>query len=409
MRTYSQALDRISPIALLLAALAGCGQSVDSTIDPRSMAWPQIEQAARGREVRLVMWTGDPAINRYMQDFIVPRLKRRYDITLHIVPGQADIPNLLATEAAAGRTTSSMDMVWINGEVAYKLRQMHALFGPFTAQLPNNTYVDWRNPQIALDFQQVVAGDEAPWGNVQLLLIVDSARVLVPPADPSSLAAWITAHPGRFTFDTAFTGLSFLKSLMYACAESPAELTGPFDEKAYVRLRDRVFAWVHEVQPALWRAGKTFPKDVAQLHQLFANGEVDFTMSFNDGEVDNKVANGLFPSTARAYALTTGTLANSHFLGIVAHAPEPAAAMVVINELESIEAQYEKQKPSVWGDGTVLDVARLPPPWPARFAAIPGRERAPDRAALAKLARAEPAPEYMIRLDRDFRQQFIEQ
>jgi putative spermidine/putrescine transport system substrate-binding protein len=57
------------------------------------MGWPTIEQAARGHPLRFVMWTGDPAINRYIGDFIKPRLKARYDLDLAVVPGQADIPN----------------------------------------------------------------------------------------------------------------------------------------------------------------------------------------------------------------------------------------------------------------------------------------------------------------------------
>ncbi len=397
-----------SIIALLSAALVTCGRQTEGpTVDPKTSTWPAIELAARGQQVYFIMWTGDPAINRYMQDFVVPRVRERFGIELKIVPGQADIPTMLSNEIAAGQAVSNTDMVWINGETFFKLRQIKALYGPFTSKLPSDRYVDWRNPRIANDFQQTVDGYEAPWGNVQLLLIVNADAVPNPPRDPASLLQWIKAHPGRFTFDTAFTGLSFLKSLMYAFAEDQHALQGAFDEALYLRLRDRVFAWVRQARPALWRAGKTFPKDIGQIHQLFANGEVDFTMSFNDGEADNKVAIGLFPRAARAYALTTGTLANSHYLGIVARSAHKAAAMVVINELQSAEAQYEKQKPSTWGDGTVLDTARLPPPWPARFAAIPGRERAPPRAELAALSLPEPAPEYMIRLERDFREQII--
>jgi len=391
----------------LLALLMACGGAPPPDVDPRTLSWAGIEHAARGQQVHLAMWTGDAAINRYMREFIAPRVRERYDIRLEIVPAAGDIPALLANELSAGQPRSHLDVVWINGETFYKLRQLDALFGPFTRHLPNDALVDWHNPRIARDFQQEVDGYEAPWGTVQLLLITDGARVPQPPRDPAALAAWIIGHPGRFTFDTAFTGLGFMKSLMIGLSDDRAVLDGPFDEARYVAARDRLFDWLRAVQPALWRAGETFPRDVAQLHQLFANGEVDFTMSMNDGEVDNKVASGLFPAAAHAYALDSGTLANSHYLGIVARAPHKAAAMVVINELQSAEAQYEKQRPAVWGDGTVLDIARLPVPWPARFATLPGRERAPSREDLASRALAEPSPQVMIRLERDFRARFL--
>lgn len=392
---------------LLLAALLTACERAPAPDDPRGLQWPEIERAARGAEVYLGMWTGDAAINRYMRDRITPRLRERYNIDLHIIPAQGDIPTLLANELAAGQHTSHFDLLWINGETFYKLRQLAALYGPFTDVLPNNAYVDWRNPRIAQDFQQSVDGFEAPWGTVQLLLIVDGARLAQPPQDAQALAQWILAHPGRFTFDSAFTGLSFMKSLMIGLAADRNALAGPFDETRYLHARDQLFAWLRRVRPALWRQGKTFPREVAQLHQLFASGEVDFTMSMNDGEVDNKITTGLFPASAKAYALSSGTIANSHYLGISARAPHKAAAMVVINELQSPQAQYEKQQPAVWGDGTVLDIARLPPPWPARFAAIAARGHAPTRAELTSRALAEPSAEVMIRLERDFRAQFL--
>ncbi len=392
---------------LLLALCAACAPEAPPEVDPRTLAWPALVDAARGSELRMAMWTGDPAINRYMQQFIAPRLRERYGITLSIVPVAGDVPVLLGNELAAGQTRSHLDLVWINGENFYKLRAQQALFGPFTEYLPGNAYVDWRNPRIARDFQQDVAGFEAPWGTAQLLLITDTARVSAPPRDVTALAAWIHAQPGRFTFDLSFTGLSFLKSLMIGLSDERGALDGPFDEARYGAARERLFAWLRDVQPSLWRAGKTFPRDVAQLHALFANGEVDFTMSMNDGEADNKVASGLFPPSAQAYALDSGTIANTHYLGIVARSPHKAAAMVVINELQSPEAQYEKLRSGVWGDGTVLDVERLPPPWPTRFATLPGRERAPPRAALKGRALAEPSPEVMVHLERDFREHFL--
>jgi len=399
----------LSAAALTVLLLACSPSSDDSTVDPRSLDWPEIVKAARGETVYFVMWTGDPAINRYMREFVVPHLHKRHGITLEIVPGQADIPSMLMTEIEAGQTVSSMDMVWINGQVFYQLRQIDALYGPFTSKLPNDLFVDWDNPMIAIDFQQRVNGYESPWGNVQLLLITDTERVAHLPRTPRALAEWIHAHPGRFTIDSEFTGLSFLKSLMYAFADSPQELQGSFDRNVYNKLKNRVFEWVRGVRADLWREGRTFPKDVSQLHQLFANGEVDFTMSFNDGEVDNKVAVGLFPKTARAYALKTGTLQNTHYLGIVARSAHKPAAMVVANFLISPEAQLEKLKPEVWGDGTVLAMERLPAPWRSRFRNVPGRSRAPERDALQLFARPEPAPQYMIRMDEDFRNEIVRQ
>lgn len=393
-------------VALLLGvALSSCERPPPAAESlPQTADWSQILAAARGQTVTMAMWQGDPAINAYLHDFVAPRLLKDEGITLRLVPGQGDaIVNELMTEAEAARRVSSFDLVWINGETFYQLRQIHALYGPFTQRLPNAQYVDWGNPLIGEDFQQPLQGYECPWGNVQLVLITDRQRVPTVPSDLQSLAVWIHAHPGRFTFDMGFAGMSFLKSLMYAFA-SPDELSGAFDRAVYVRLRGAVFGWVDSVRADLWQQGRVFPASTAQLNQLFANGEIDFSLSFNAGEVDNRVASGLFPQTAYAFVLTTGMLQNTHYLGIVARASQPAAAMVVANWLISPEAQLKKLDAVVWGDGTVLDVAKLPQVWRSLFARAQVRVHSQPRSSLERYARREPSAQLMIELSRDFRQ-----
>ena len=393
---------------VLSMGLAACGRTSPAPPDPKSQTWPQIVAAARGQTVIMAMWQGDPGINAYLRDFVVPRLRSEAGVTLELVPGQGDaIVATLMTETEAHRAASAFDLVWINGETFYQLRQIHALYGPFTRALPNQRYIDWNNPFIAEDFQQPLDGYECPWGNVQLLLITDLRRVPSPPTDPAALAAWIHAHPGRFTFDTGFTGMGFLKSLMYSFVKRPDALQGPFDRTAYDEVRDQVFFWIDAVRRDLWRQGRTFPPSTAQLDQLFIDGEVDFSMSYNDGQVDNRVQSGAFPATAAAFELQTGTLQNSHYVGIVERSSHKAAAMVVANFLISPEAQLRKLDPVVWGDGTVLDVGKLPNDLREQFARAAARNHAPPRSAIQPYARAEPAPQVMMELSRDFRRRYL--
>ncbi|HCR48523.1 MAG TPA: ABC transporter substrate-binding protein [Bacteroidetes bacterium] len=395
-------------ILLFLLILNGCGKPT-STPQTLPTTWPEMETAAKGKTVRMFMWTGDPFINRYMQEYVVPNVKSAHGIDLQISSGQGNqLVSLLATELEAGKTTSSADIMWINGETFYQLRQLKALFGPFVDRLPNSRYVKMNSPFINTDFQQKVDGFEAPWGNVQMAFIYDTTRVQTPPQNRSQLAAWIKAHPGRFTIDTQFAGLTFLKGLLIDIAGGQTVLNGPFDEAKYQQYSAQLWQYLKDLRPHFWRRGETYPEGVAQLHQLFANREIDFTMSNNDGEVDNKVLQGLFPETARAYVWESGTIQNSHFLGITTHSGQKPAALVVINFLLSPEAQHKKMIPKIWGDGTVLDTQKLPLEKRMMFENIPGRKYAPNRADIQNRALMELAPEYMIRLAADFRKQMIE-
>ena len=392
------------PLVVLGAGLAyGCGSAPRSS-GPADVTWQETVSQAKGQTVTWAMWQGDPHINAYVRDFVAPRLLRDRGVTLKAVGGQGNtIVSTLMTEREAGKAASELDLMWINGETFYQLRQIDALYGPFTDRLPNASFVDFENPYVKFDFQQEVKGFECPWGNVQLAIIYNSKRVPAPPRNRAALLDWVKHNPGRFTFDNSFTGMTLLKSWLIDLAGGGQALAGPFDQAKYEAYAKALWAYVNELRPFLWKKGETYPAGVAELHQLFASGEVDFTMSNNDGEVDNKILQGLLPDTARAYVFDEGTIQNSHYLGIVKTARHVAGALVAVNFMISPEAQYEKLKPAVWGDGTVLAISRLPAPWPERFQDVPERRYAPKRSDIQGRALMELAPEYMIRISEDFR------
>lgn len=393
-------------IAVLILALFlfACDQGGGNS-DPSDLSWEQIEKDSEGKTVQLMMWQGDVYINAYMQDYVVPKVKELHGIDLQISSGQGNqIVNTLLTELEAGKNESQLDLVWINGETFYQLRQIEALFGPWLDKLPNAEYLDLDNPFIGRDFQQDIEGYECPWGNVQLSIIYHSDLVSSPPADMKAFAEFIRANPGVFTIPSEFTGMTLLKSWLIALAGGEGSLDGPFSEEKYFEPSQMLFDYLSSMRGYWWNEGQDVPSSLAQVHQLFANKELWFTMSNNDGEADNKVLQGLFPETARSFVFESGTIQNSHYMGIPALSANKEAAMVVANFLISPEAQFGKMQPSVWGDGTVLNISGLPADWQEQFANIPGRERALPRSSIDTYALQEIDPEYMIRLYDDYRE-----
>lgn len=395
---------------------AGCGErsarsadgvSVDAQTEVATLTalpWDSVIARARGTTVVWRKWRGDPAINAFVDGWVAEQLRTRYGIRLEAVEGQgAELVNQLVLEREAGRGRGVASLLWINGETFAQLRVESLLAGPWAGVLPSAQYVDSASPIITRDFEQDPAGFESPWGSVQFALIHDTVRTPNPPRTFAELASWIEAHPGRFTHDQGFTGVTFLKMLMYAEGGGVGAFAGGFTEERYARGRAAVFAWLERVRPHLWRNGATYPPDVAATHRLFANDELDFSMSNNQHDVVNKIRQGVLPPTARATLLRDGTIANAHYVGIPFNAPNPAGAMVVADLLLSPEAQYEKLRPEVWADGTVLDVQRVPEPWRTRFGSLAQDPRALARDSLARYARPEVAPAYHERLQADWR------
>ncbi len=393
----------------LFFILPACNNNSDiSQKDPLQLSWSDILKDAKGKTINFMMWQGDPQINKYMNDYIVPAVKDSFGITLQISAGQGNqIVSILMSEKEANKNISNIDMCWINGETFYQLRQIDDLFGPFVSRLPNSQYIDLKNPFISYDFQEPVDGMECPWGNVQLCIIYNKDKVSAPPKNRNELEAYVKQNAGRFTIGADFTGLTFLKSLLIDIAGGSENLKGKFDESKYKKYSAQLWDYINRIKPYFWKEGKTFPASVSQMHQMFAQGELFFTMSNNDGEVDNKVATNTFPQYAASYVLDGGTIQNSHYLGITKSSANKAAAMVVCNFMISPAAQLKKNLSSIWGDGTILNIEKLPANIKSKFDSVQNRIYSPKRSDIQSKALMELAPEYMIRLNDDFRKYVI--
>lgn len=404
-------LRRLAIVFLCLSVFAGWGCTDQKEQDGTTLlekSWEEIVEQARGQTVTMMMWKGDQNINNYMQNYVRPAMKKKYDINLKIAGGQGNtIISILMKELEAGQATSELDMMWINGETFYQLRRINALFGPFVEHLPNAKFLDLEDPFVRYDFQQAIEGYECPWGTVQFTMIYDTTQLQNPPRTMQELERFVKEHPGRFTISNDFTGMTFLKSILISMA-GPDALQGTFDPEKYKKYSTRLWEYLNRIKPYLWRTGKTFPSSVSEMHRLYANGEIWITMSNNEAEADNKVEEGMFPSTSRAYALDSGTIRNSHYVGIPKHSNRKAGAMVVANFLISPAAQLEKLKPRVWGDGTVLNPSALPTQWRQKFEQVAELDHAPSRSMLREKALRELAPKYMIRLYEDFRKHIIQ-
>jgi putative spermidine/putrescine transport system substrate-binding protein len=365
--------------------------------------WAEVVAAARDTEVTWRMWRGDPSINAFIEDWVAPRLRESHGIVLRTVDAQGpEIVNQLTVEREAG-AAGFADLVWINGETFHQLREEALLQGPWAHRIPAAALLDSASATIMHDFERPLDGWESPWGRVQFALIYDEARTPDPPRTVEELGQWIRENPGRFTHDQAFTGVTFLKGVMYALSGGHEPFAGGFDARAFDEGGERLWSWLAAHAPHFWRGGATYPAGVAELHRLFANHEVDFSFSNNENEVVTKVRQGILPPSSRATVLRDATIANAHYLGIPFNARNPAGAMVVADFLLSPEAQLAKADPDTWGDGTVLAMDRLEPRWRQAFEGLEVDPRAIPRDTLDRYARPEVSPAYHERILEEWR------
>ena len=374
---------------LLVAAAAGLvacagapapgagGSSAQAEVLP----WEEVAQQARGQTVDLWMYGGDQQGNAYVDDVLAPAAQE-LGVTLRRVPvaDTADALNRVLSELQAGPgDDGSVDLVWVNGENFRSGQQAGAWLCDWAQRLPNAQYLDTADPVVTTDFGVPVEGCESPWHKAQFVLAYDSARVADPPATVEELLAWARANPGRFTYPAPpdFTGSAFVRQVLYGLGGGPAAVPLEHSEEAYAEVAPPVLEELAALGPSLWRAGETYPRDLAQLEELYAGGQVDVTMTYGPATLDGLVADGTFPATTRVLALEGGTLGNASFLAVPVNAADAEGAQVVADLALSPEQQLAKARPEVWGQYPAVEPELLPAEVAAGFDALPRSEVVP--------------------------------
>ncbi|MDQ6814794.1 MAG: ABC transporter substrate-binding protein [Bacteroidota bacterium] len=406
-------MKKISLLAgflVILLYLFGCNnQSATTDVNIEKLSWPQIEQIGKGKAVTMVMSVGSKGVNKCMNEFVIPELLQRFGIKMNIINGQGkEIVSNIMSEKEAGKAVGQADLCWINGETFYQLRQIDGLFGPYTDKLPNSKFVDYSNPIIKYDFQEEVKGYETPWSLAAFSLIYDSARVKQAPVSMQDFEQYWKAHPGKFTIPNDFSGLTLIKTWLIELAGKPDALDGKFDQHKYDQYSQQLWSWLNKNKQYFWKKGETFPANNTLVSQMFANGELDFALSFSVADIDLKIAEGVYPATSKPLILKAGSIQNANYIGITANSAQKAAAMVVCNFLISPEAQAKKADLNFSGAHTVLSEKKLSSADQERFNVLATVKHGLQPKDLEGKAIKEPAPMYMIKVSDDFRKKVIE-
>jgi putative spermidine/putrescine transport system substrate-binding protein len=410
-------LSLLTLIALIITACiaapsGGAPAAADKNAPPTYKNWDEVLAAAKGTTVNWHMWGGSDWINQQVDQNVGGPLKEKFGVTLNRVPleNTADAVNKVLNEKAGGVTAGgSIDLIWINGENFRTMKDGALLYGPFTTLLPNGKYVNWQDPALGYDFGVAIDGYESPWASFQWVLEYNSKSVANPPKTFEELRDWIKANPGRFTYPAPpnHVGSAFVRMLFYWAAGGADPFLKEFDQAEYDKVAPKVWEYLNEIKPNLWRNGETYP-ELGPMADMLANGEIDFAMEYDANRASSYIKSGQYPDTIRTTVLDTGTPANISYVAIPFNAPNPAGAMVLANYLLSPEYQAGMADFSSLGWGVAIDPSRLSADEQAQLAKIQhgGATLAPD--VLRSHAQAEARASWVKPIDDGWKQNVLE-
>lgn len=385
---------------------------VNNYISTKENSFSDTTSAASGQIVHFNAWGGSPAVNDYIS-WAGKRLKEDHNITLvHVkLTDTGDAVSRILAEKTAGRTKGgSVDLIWVNGENFASLKRNGLLRRDAWAfDLPSWQYTDETAlPALVNDFGNPTEGLESPWGRAQLVFAYDQDSVPSPPRSAMALKEWILANPGRFTFPQppAFTGTSFLKQIAIELSDDRSVFAQDATTQDTEAALAPLWSWLDGVAPSLWQKGRSYPKNYTNLSQLLGDGEINIAMAFNPAKFSNDIKTGVLPSTIRTYIHDGGTLANVHYVAIPFNAKSSEAAMITADFFLSPEAQIRKANSDIWGDPTVLSMAKLSPQHRDAFNALPrGIATLTEEELSASLP--EPHPSWVSVLEKGWESRYL--
>lgn len=353
--------------AVLAFSLAGCSESEKPKEqikgDLLDKDFEELLEAARGTTVTFYGWGGSQQTNSWIDGYLTENVKKDYDITVKRVGMNIDeILNRLLNEKQLNVEKGNIDVVWINGENFFTAKENDLLFGPFTEKLPNfNTYIDKDSPDVKYDFGYPVDGYEAPYGEAQFVMVYNSEKMDKTPADHKELLEFAKENPGKFTYPAPpdFIGSAFVRNIIYDIVGYEQFMDMEADEETVRAAIAPALEYLKELKPYLWMEGKTYPAEAPLLENMYADGEVWMSMTYNPNSASGKVETGEFSESTRTFVFDNGTIGNTHFVAIPFNAPNKAGAMALINYILNVESQATKYEPATWGDLPVLDNDKL--------------------------------------------------
>lgn len=371
----------------LLISMAGCQKQEEAKQSALEMEWEEILKEADGKTVNFYGWGGSQQVNTWLDTELSTYLSETYNVTLNRVPMNIDdiLNKLLGEQQLEAESEGTIDVVWINGENFATAKSNNLLFGPFTNKVPNfNKYIDQESPEVHYDFGFSIDGYESPYGKAQFVMIADGEVVEEYPKDYKALLEFAKANPGKFTYPAPpdFTGSAFVRNIIYDIVGAEEFMELEADKETVKEAIQPALDYLLDLKPYLWKKGESYPATTAQLDNMYSDGEVLMTVSYNPNHVAGKISTGEFTSSSEAFVFDNGTIGNTHFLAIPNNAPNTAAALVLIDAVLSPAMQASKYDPNNWGDLPVLDNDKMNDEEKEIFNSVPIGQGVPPQAEL---------------------------
>lgn len=381
------------------------------------MTFMDLELAAAGSQVNFWMWNGGARYNNWVDNWLAPRMLAKYQIRVVRNPDPSGAPEAvqrLRDEQTSGTSTSSVDMIWINGNNFRNLKDEGFAYCNWANKLPSSKHYNWFSPSIAFDFGVSTQGCEMPYNTAQIVFFHQTQLLPDPPRTVPAIIQWIINNPGKFQYSNAtvdFTGSAFVRSIFYHYAGAAQGgswtdfLTGSdVDEALYLQRAAPAFVALKSISGSLVTPNQ-FPPSSTVVNSMYAQNRTYLNLAYDPNHAGSNILSGNYPSSTSSYVLDEGTISNTNFIGIPKTAGNKAAALVTANFIGSMQAAFSRAQPEFIGSLPAYDAnspAFKESGWDTAFDYIDAHASVPSVENLVEGRLSELSSNYKDRINSDW-------
>ncbi len=324
---------------------------------PREAAWQRMVNSAKNSTVEFYTWTNDKNMRNWLDKSVHKALKEDYSINLKLTDADfRHVVEQLEADKLANNRIGKIDLLWLNEAQFIEMKKKGLLYGPFSEDVYDySAYFSVEDLMVNHIGNTPCEGYLIPFDKKILAYYYNRDVIENAPASIDQLERMLIDNPGVFTYPQAQDpiGGAFIRSIILDFVDAEAFHDKNLSEAELDALIKPGLSYLKAISKNLLNEGKTYPATSEELDQLFSDGKVGITMSFDYQHGSKKTGKGEFSYGTRPFILSKKNVCQQQFLAIPFNASNKSAALITINKMINKKLQIRKMR--------IADYGGLPP------------------------------------------------
>lgn len=330
--------------------------------------WVLVEESAEDSNVRLYVTHADDKLRAWLNDYFAKKIKEDYNMTLELkIVEFDDLLTLLENERTEAISPGEVDLMLLQDDEFDILKSKGLLYEDIATKIPNNN--DWLNiydQEIATVQGSLIEDFALPFGRDQFVLVFDEDILEIYPRTTEELLRFVEANPFTFTYAVPTedeTGALFVRTVIYELVneDDMSMLYDPeITEEAVEAIVMPGIDYLKSLDEYVYKADGRYLTRQSDIDLLFQVGDVYFSMTQDFASIDKAIDEDIYPYGAVSFIFDGGTIGGINYLSIANNGFNKSGALLLINEMMSLEVQYQKYLPTNYGNLPIYDMNLVP-------------------------------------------------